>query len=53
MSEYEVVMAYGAFALIIFTFGIIWRLYREAFKKRFHLLNHGPKGGDGHATHAA
>jgi hypothetical protein len=51
MSEYEVVIAYGAFAMLVFAFGVLWTRYRDRIQRRFHLLNYGPKGGDGHVTH--
>jgi|HubBroStandDraft_5_1064220.scaffolds.fasta_scaffold53048_2 hypothetical protein len=53
MSEYQVVLAYGGFAMLIFGFGVLWSRYRQSIKRRFHLLNYGPKGGDGQVTHPA
>jgi hypothetical protein len=40
MSEYQVVLAYGGFAMLIFAFGVMWSRFRDVIKRRFHLLNY-------------
>lgn len=53
MNEYDVVLAYAAFAFVIFTVAMLWRRYRDAVQKRFNLLNYSPKDEGGPATHSA
>jgi hypothetical protein len=40
MNDYLAIGAYAAFGVLIFALAMTWRHYREAVKKRFHLLNY-------------
>lgn len=51
MSDYEAIGVYAAFALIVFSVGMIWRYHRDAIKKRFRLLNYHSKSDDPKAPH--
>jgi hypothetical protein len=51
MNEYEAILVYAGFALIIFFIGMIWRYHRDKLTKRFHLLNYHSKGDDPKAPH--
>ena len=54
MNDYGAILAYAIFAFVIFALAMIWRLYRERAKKRFHLLNYHSKDDDGKtANHPA
>jgi hypothetical protein len=51
MSDYEAIALYAAFALVVFSIGMIWRYHRDTIKKRFHLLNYHSKHDDPKAPH--
>ena len=43
MSDYEVIALYAAFALVVFSIGMVWRYHRDTIRKRWHLLNYHSK----------
>ena len=50
MNDYEAIIAYAVFALVVFVFAMIWRRYRDTVKKRVHLLNYHSKDDGSKAT---
>jgi hypothetical protein len=51
MTEYQALVAYIGVTLVVFAGAIIWNKWRNVVKKRFHLLNYPPKGGDPKTPH--
>jgi hypothetical protein len=52
MNDYAAIVAYGAFALCLFSIAMIWRFSKNALKKRFNLLNYHAKDSDPKTPHA-
>jgi hypothetical protein len=53
MNDYEAILAYAVFALVIFTLAMLWRRHRETAKKRYRLLNYHTKPDDTNTIHPA
>jgi hypothetical protein len=51
MNDYEAIGIYALFALVVFSFGMIWRFSKDTLKKRFHLLNYHSKDSDPKVPH--
>ena len=51
MSDYQGIAAYAVFGVLVFTFAMIWRQYREAVKRRFRLLNYHSKSDEPKSPH--
>lgn len=43
LNDYEGIVVYAGFSLLVFGFAMIWRFHRDALMKRFHLLNYHTK----------
>jgi len=37
VNEYEVVLAYAGFAVVVFAAAMLWAKYQKALARRFHL----------------
>lgn len=51
MNDYEAIVIYAVFALVVFAAGMIWRFNKDTLRKRFHLLNYHSKDSYPKAPH--